>query len=173
MKSKLMKINKYSALIFAVLTVFAASCAKTNSAPTVEYTQVCSNANKDKEVTVQGFLNVTDKVPCVKMLSLKRDCGFKFMDKVNITGSEIILYLAEGTDKNQAETPDAAKSSSELKPSAVFTRDEVKFRLDDGSLIVPQANIATPVTVTGKVNFTDNGADKLCSIMATRVEKRQ
>jgi hypothetical protein len=169
-----MKINKYPVLIFVAVAIFGAfSCTKSPFAPTIEYSQVCAEANKDKEVTVQGFLNVTDKVPCVKMLNIKRDCGFKFMDKVNITGNEIILYLAEGTDKNQAETPDAAKGYGEVKPSAVFTRDEVKFRLDDGNVVVPQKDVATPVTVTGKVNLFDGSGDKLCSIMATRIEKRQ
>lgn len=167
-----MKINL--ALTLLAFSIFAASCGKTNNAPTIEYAQVCTAANKDKEVTVQGFLNVTDKVPCMKMLNVKRDCAFKFMDKVNITGSEIIVYLAEGTDKNQAETPDAAKASGDVKPSTVFTRDDVKFRLADGSVITPQKDVATPVTVTGNVNITDgSGGDKICSIMASRVEKRQ
>jgi len=170
-----MKRNKYLALFLLTFSIFAASCAKSSSSPTVEYAQVCTEANKDKEVTVEGFLNVTDRVPCLKMLNPKRDCGFKFMDKVNISGNEIILYLQEGTGKNQAETPDAEKSGYDVKPSTVFSRDEVKFRLDDGTVIVPQADIATPVTVTGKVNLTDKSAgdEKICSINATRVEKRQ
>lgn len=168
-----MKVNKNWSSAVLILTIFAISCGKSASAPTIEYAQVCTPANKDKDVTVQGFLNVTDKVPCVKMLNIKRDCAFKFMDKVNIAGTEIMVYLAEGTDKNQAETPDAAKSSTEVRPSMVFTRDDVKFRLDDGSLIVPQKDVATPVTVTGKVNLSDGSGDKLCSIMATRIEKRQ
>ncbi|HVE55470.1 MAG TPA: hypothetical protein VNB22_01490 [Pyrinomonadaceae bacterium] len=168
-----MKINKFAILMFVLFALFFVSCTKSSlkSAPSVEYAQVCTPANKDKEVTVQGFLNVTDKVPCVKILNIKRDCAFKFMDKVNVAGTEIMVYLPEGTDKNQAETPDAQKGYGETKPSAVFTRDEVKFRLDDGSLIVPQKDIATPVTVTGKVSLSDGG-DKLCAIMAARVEKR-
>lgn len=168
-----MKTNEYLAFAVLSILVFAPSCGKSASAPTVEYAQVCTPANRDKEITVQGFLNVADKVPCVKMLNIKRDCAFKFMDKVNIAGSEIMVYLAEGNDKNQAETPDASKGYGEVKPSAVFTRDDVKFRLDDGSLIVPQKDVATPVTVTGKVNLSENGSEKLCSIMASRVEKRQ
>ena len=168
-----MRVTKCRSLAILLLAVFAVSCSKSPSAPTVEYAQVCTPANSDKEVTVQGFLNVTDKVPCVKMLNIKRDCAFKFMDKVNITGSEIMVYLAEGTEKNQAETPDAGKGYGEVKPSAVFTREEVKFRLDDGSVVVPQKDVATPVVVTGKVNLSENGSEKLCSIMASRVEKRQ
>jgi len=168
-----MKRNKYLALSLLTVSFFGASCAKSDSAPTVEYAQVCTPANKDKEVTVAGFLNVADKVPCTKALNIKRDCAFKFMDKVNVVGNEIMIFLPEGTDKNQAETPDAAKSSAELKPSAVFTREEVKFRTDDGSLIVPQANIATPVTATGKVHYSENGSEKLCSIMASRIENPQ
>ena len=165
-----MKINKCLVLLLLTISVFAGSCSKTSSAPVVEYTEVCTPANKDKEVTVRGFLNVADKVPCVKILNIKRDCAFKFMDKVNITGSEIMIYLPEGTEKNQAETPDAQKS--EVRPTSVFTRDEVKFRLDDGSVITPQKDIATPVTVTGKVSLSESD-NKLCSIMASRVEKRQ
>ncbi len=161
-------------LTLVILSIFALSCTKSVSSPTVEYAEACVEANKDKHVTVPGFLNVTDKVPCMKMLNPKRDCGFKFMDKVNVTGKEIIVYLPEGTEKNQAETPDVGKSSSELKPSTVFTRDQVKFRLDDGTVIVPQADIATPVMVTGKVSLTDQSSDeKICSIMASKIEKRQ
>lgn len=158
--------------MFLLLAGFALSCGKSSSAPTVEYAQVCTPANKDKEVTVQGFLNVADKVPCVKRLSLKRDCGFRFMDKVNVSGSEIIVFLAEGTDKNQAETPEAQKSYGEVKPSIVFAREEVKIRLDDSSVISPQKDVATPVTVTGKVYLSDSD-EKLCSIMASGIEKRQ
>jgi len=166
-----MKINKYLVLTLFIFLIFGvSSCAKKSSAPVVEYAEVCTPANKDKEVTVHGFLNVADKVPCVKILNIKRECAFKFMDKVNITGSEIMIYLAEGTDKNQAETPEAQKS--DIRPSAVFTRDEVKFRLDDGSVVVPQRDVATPVTATGKVSISEND-NKLCSIMASRVEKRQ
>jgi hypothetical protein len=168
-----MRTGKYLFLALFMLAVFAVSCTKSNPAPAVDYAQVCTTANKDKEVAVAGFLNVTDKVPCLKMLNPKRDCAFKFMDKVNITGREIIVYLPEGAEKNQAETPDAQKSSSELKPTTVFTRDEVKFRLDDGSLIVPQKDIATPVTVTGKVSFSESETEKLCSIMASSIAKRQ
>lgn len=170
-----MRINKYRALTILMLAVFAAaSCGRSASAPAIEYAQVCTPQNADKEVAVQGFLNVTDKVPCVKMLNIKRDCAFKFMDKVNITGTEIMVYLAEGTDRNQAETPDAQKSSSEVRPSIVFAREEVRFRLDDATLVVPQKDVATPVTVTGKVNLSDgSGGDKICSIMASRIEKRQ
>jgi len=165
--------NKYLAVTFLMLAICVASCGKSASAPMVEYAQVCTPANKDKDVTVQGFLNVTDKVPCMKILNIKRDCAFKFMDKVNVAGTEIMVYLSEGTDKNQAETPDALKSSTEVRPSTVFTRGDVKFRLDDGSVITPQKDVATPVTVTGKVNYSDSEADKLCSIMATKIEKRQ
>jgi hypothetical protein len=121
---------------------------------------------------VQGFLQAADKVPCMKMLNPERDCAFKFMDKVNVVGKEILVYLPEGADKNQAETPDAGKSN--LKPTSVFTRDEVKFRLDNGSVITPQADIATPVTATGKVRITDgNGGEKICSIRVIKIEKRQ
>lgn len=170
-----MKINICLAITILTVSIFALSCTKPASSPTVEYGQVCTEANKDKQVTVAGFLNVTDKVPCMKMFNPKRDCGFKFMDKVNITGKEIIVYLQEGTEKNEAETPDAGKSSSEVKPSMVFTREQVKFRLDDGTVVVPQADIATPVMVTGKVDLINqSGSDeKICSIMATRIEKRQ
>lgn len=162
-------------LIFLLLfSAFFVSCAKNNtsSAPVIEHGEVCSDANEDKEVSVHGFLKVADKVPCLKMLNPKRDCGFKFLDKVNIVGKEIIVYLPEGAGENQAETPDAGKS--DVKPTSVFTRDEIKFRLDDGSLITPQADIATPVTVTGKVNLIDaSGGEKICSIKATKIEKQQ
>lgn len=161
-------------LFLLIISAFFVSCAKNNisSAPVVEYGEVCKDVNVEKEISVQGFLNVADKVPCLKMLNPKRDCAFKFMDKVNVVGKEIIVYLPEGTEKNQAETPDAGKAN--LKPTSVFTRDEVKFRLDDGNLITPQADIATPVAVTGKVNLTDgSGGEKICSIRATKIEKRQ
>lgn len=164
--------NKLIASALLLFSLAAVSCTKTASAPTVEYADVCTPANRDKEVTVAGFLHVADKVPCVKMLNIKRDCAFKFMDKINISGGEIMIYLPEGADKNQAETPDAQKGYGEARPSSVFARDEVKFRLNDGSVITPQKDVATPITATGKVSLSDGG-DKLCAIMATRIEKRQ
>jgi hypothetical protein len=168
--------EKYRVLIALLLSFSASSCTKSDAnLPVVEYAQVCVEANKGKEVKVSGFLNVTDKVPCFKIFEPKRNCGFKFMDQVNVTGKEIIVYLSEGAGKNQAETPDAAKSVDALKPSSVFTRDEVKFRLDDGTLVVPQADIATPVFVTGKVDLTDQSGSGggICSIKASKIEKRQ
>ena len=161
-------------LFLLLLSAFFVSCTKNNisSAPLIEYGEVCSDANNEKEVSVQGFLQVAEKVPCMKMLYPKRDCAFKFLDKVNVVGKEILVYLPEGAEKNHAETPETGKSN--LKPTSVFTRNEVKFRLDDGNLITPQADIATPVTVTGKVNLTDgNGSEKICSIRTTKIEKRQ
>lgn len=161
-------------LFLLIFSAFFLSCAKNDisSAPVTEYGEVCKDANNEKEVSVQGFLQVADKVPCMKMLDPKRECAFKFMDKVNVVGKEILVYLPEGAEKNQAETPDAGKSN--VKPTSVFTRDEVKFRLDDESVITPQTDIATPVTVTGKVNLTDgSGGEKICSIRTTRIEKRR
>lgn len=164
-------------LFLLLLSAFFVSCAKNNittssSAPVVKYGEVCNDENNEKDVSVQGFLNVADKVPCMKILNPKRDCAFKLLDKVNIVGKEILVYLPEGAEKNHAETPETGKSN--VKPTSVFTRDEVKFRLDDGNLITPQADIATPVTVTGKVNLTDGSVgEKICSIMATKIEKRQ
>jgi len=170
-----MKRNKYAVLIIIMLSFFAGSCTKTtnlteNSLPLIDYTQVCIAANKDKEVKVQGFLGVSDKVPCMNMLNPKRDCAFKFLKEVNIAGNEIIVYLQEGTGKSEAESPEAGKSAFESKPSSVFTRDQIKFRLDDGTLITPQPDVATPVTITGKVGLTED--EKICSITATKVEKR-
>lgn len=127
-------------------------------------------ANKDKEVTVQGFLNVSDKVPCMNMLNPKRDCAFKFMDSVNVRGKEIIAYLQEGAGKNETETPEAGQSAFQSKPTSVFTRDQVKIRLNDGTVVTPQVDIATPVTLTGKVRTTDG--DNLCTISGTKIEKR-
>lgn len=160
-------MNKY--LVF-IISVFVFSCSTAENVAKIEYGQVCTVANNNKTVSVDGFLNVADKVPCMNMLNPKRDCAFKLMDKVNITGNEIIVYLQEGNGNNQVDTPDSGKEKLSLKPTQVFTRDEVKFRLNDGTLITPQADIATLVTATGKVNF--NESDKLCSIMLTKVEKR-
>lgn len=161
-------------LLFALSFVGASACTNSSSAPPpTEYAQVCSAANNGKDVAVQGFLAVSDKVPCMNMLRPKRDCAFKFLDKVNVTGNEIIVYLQEGGGNNEADTPEAGKSAFDSKPTSVFTRDQIKFRLFDGTLITPQADVATPVTVMGKVSLTDgSGAEKICSIMANRIEKR-
>lgn len=160
-------MKKYLLLL---LSIFIFSCSTTENVAKIDYGQVCTVANDTKNVSVDGFLNVADKVPCMNMLQSKRDCGVKFMDEVNITGKEIIVYLQEGKGNNEMESPEAGKDKLSLKPSQVFTRDEVKFRLNDGTLITPQPNIATPVTATGKVRF--NESDKLCSIMLTKIEKR-
>lgn len=170
MKNRLKDMNKFLVLSLVALSIFAVNCSKNGTAVITEYGQVCTAANKDKEVTVQGFLQVADKVPCLNMLNPKRDCAFKFADKINIVGKEIIVYLQEGAGSNETETPEAGKSAFQSKPTSVFTRDQVKIRLDDGSIITPQADIATPVTVTGKVHISDSG--DLCTISAAKVEKR-
>lgn len=164
-------MNKFSVLALVTLLFFAANCSKTQTATVTDYAQVCTVANKDKDVTVEGFLQVADKVPCMNMLNPKRDCAFKFADKINVVGKEIIVYLQEGAGSNETETPEAGKSAFQSKPTSVFTREQVKIRLDDGSLITPQADIATPVTVTGKVRTTDG--DNICTISAAKIEKRQ
>jgi hypothetical protein len=99
---------------------------------------------------------------------MKRDCGFKFLDKMNVVGEEIHVYLREGKGNNQAETPEAGQEN--LKPSVGFESSQVKFRLNDGTVVSEQKDVATPVTVTGKVSLSEDG--KLCSIMADKVEKR-
>lgn len=169
MKNRLNNMNKSLVSVIAVLIIFAANCSKTSTAVVTEYAQVCTTVNKDKDVTVQGFLQVTDKVPCMNMLNPKRDCAFKFADKINVVGKEIIVYLQEGAGGNETETPEAGKSAFQSKPTSVFTRDQVKIKLDDGTIITPQADIATPVTVTGKVGITDSN---ICTINAAKIEKR-
>lgn len=161
-------------LITLLISIAMTACTKSvPTAATVEYPDVCTDANKGKQIAVQGFLNVAPKTPCLMMLTptgIKRRCAFKLMDKINVSGQEIIVYLAEGKESNQAETPDAGQSAA--KESKIFARNEIKMRLDDGTVVVPQENIATPVTVSGEVNLTENGSDKICSIAAAKVEKR-
>lgn len=161
-----LKMKKYF-LVTALL--FSISCNKPTASLT-EYGQVCTDANKDKEVSVKGFLQVADKVPCLKILNPKRDCSFKFLDKVNVIGNELIVSLPEGNGKNEVETPEF---SNPPKPSTIFTRDQVKIRLNDGTVITPQADIATPIIVTGKVYIRDEAGKKSCSIDATKVEKSE
>lgn len=170
-----MNINKFLILAIVVFAALSFSCSKTETLTPTEYAQACKETNKDKEIAVQGFIQAADKVPCMNMLNPKRDCAFKFLDKANVSGSEIIAYLPEGADKNHAETPEAGKSAFESKPSSVFTRDQIKIRLNDGTLIVPQADVATPVIIAGKITLTDKdttGGEKICSIMATKIEKK-
>jgi len=155
-------------LVFIAL-LFLTSCAKTTVNLT-EYGQVCTEVNKDKEVAVKGFLQVSDKVPCLKILNPKRDCSFKFLDKINVVGNELIVSLPEGNGKNEVETPEF---SNPPKPTTIFTRDQVKIHLNDGTIITPQADIATPVMVTGKVYIRDEAGKKNCSIDATKVEKSE
>lgn len=160
-------MKKYLVLLITILVI---SCSSSDNIEKIEYSQVCNVANNEKNVKVDGFINVADKVPCMNMLQPKRDCAVKFMDQVNITGKEIIAYFPEGKGNNEMETPEAGKEKLSLKPSQVFTRDEVKFRLNDGTLITPQPEIAIPVVATGKVRF--NESEKLCNLTLTKVEKR-
>ena len=163
-------MKKKYILILLALIVIANACAKSNPVNAVEYAQACSEANKDKEITVKGFLQVTDKVPCLKILNPKRDCAFKFLDKVNVVGNELVVDLPEGNGKNEVETPEFANPP---KPTSVFTRDQIKIRLNNGTIITPQPDIATPVIVTGKLYLRDNVGQQRCTIYATKVEKSE
>ncbi|HRH45392.1 MAG TPA: hypothetical protein PKY82_27380 [Pyrinomonadaceae bacterium] len=161
-------MKKYLYIVIIGL-FFLTSCAKTTVNLT-DYAQVCTDANKDKEVAVKGFLQVAEKVPCLKILNPKRDCSFKFLDKVNVVGNELIVSLPEGNGKNEVETPEF---SNPPKPTSIFTRDQVKIHLNDGTIITPQADIATPAIVTGKVYLRDEAGQKKCSIDAIKVEKSE
>jgi hypothetical protein len=167
-----MNLNKVLMLMIAALSCFVASCAKSEPpVAAVEYTQVCNAANKGKTIAVQGFLGFGNKTPCVTLMrgDMKRDCGFKLLDKVNVVGKEIIVYLREGKENNQAETPETGGEN--VKPSAGFENEQVKFRLNDGTVVAAQKDVATPVTVTGEVSMSSD-SDKECSILANKIEKR-
>ena len=91
---------------------------------------------------------------------------------MNVVGSEIMVYVPEGKKRNEVETPEAGLP--EVKPTGLFPKEKLKVRFNDGTEIVPQENVALPVTVTGEVNLTDKngGGEKICSIHASKVEKR-
>lgn len=160
-------------LVLVGVALVGASCGSSApSAVVVEYGQVCTDANKDKTIAVEGFLQVAEKVPCLNMLNPRRDCAVKILDKVNVVGNEIIAYLPEGTEPNQMETPESSGAKPEFKKTTVFTREQVKFRAGDGTVVVPQADVATPVTITGKVSLTPDGGKSLCSLMVTKIDKK-
>ena len=168
-----MRKQKFLILIIATLLIFTASCAKPEATvDSVEYAQVCTAANKNKVVAVQGFLGYGSKTPCMSMMrgDSKRDCAFKLLDNINVVGKEIIVYLREGKENNQAETPETEKTG--IRPSSAFDKSQVKFRLNDGTVVTAQENVATPVTVTGKVELTDEGENQICSILVNKIEKR-
>ena len=167
------KHRNFLIVTMLALAIFSASCAKFRP-PIIEYADACADINKGKTIAVPGFLNVTTKTPCLADLAnspIKRRCGFKFMDKVNITGKEIILYLQEGKENNQAETP--AIGQQDNLQMKIYAGNEVKIHLADGTVIIPQENIATPVIVTGEAKLSeDSGQEKLCIMTASTVEKR-
>lgn len=170
MKNHMHNMNKFSASVLIVFSFFAFNCSKTETAVITEYAQVCTATNKDKNVAIQGFLRVPEKVLCMNMVSLKRECGFALMDKVEATGKDIDVLLPEGAGKNEAETPDAGKSIFQSKLSSFFSRNQIKIRLDDETIITPQADIVTPITLTGRVRISESG--NICSISGAKIEKR-
>ena len=173
-------MRKIKYLFLTAITLAALSCGKSEpAAPAVEYAQACDAANGGKTVSVQGFLSAARETPCLKMMklgkdgSMLRECAFKLLDKVNISGTEMIVYVTEGRERNQVETPDAGAAN--VKPTGLFPRENLKLRLNDGTEIVPQESVATPVTVTGEVSLTDRSegtGSKTCSLSASKVEKR-
>ena len=89
-------------------------------------------------------------------------------EKANSVSSEVIVNLPEGAGNNQVETPDTGKFS--LKAMAVFNPDQVKIRLNDGTLIVPRTEGFTSVVVTGKL-MLDKDGKRECSLYAAKLEK--
>jgi hypothetical protein len=159
-----------TALIFCV---FVAACAKSEPVNLVEYAKACDAANNGKSITVQGFIAYGDKTPCLTMMrdGMKRDCAFKFLDTVNVVGKEPVVYLREGKENNQAETPETSMENA--KPTGIFEKEQVKFRLNDGTVVEAREKVSTPVTLTGEVSVTDRGAgETVCAIFASKIEKR-
>ena len=155
--------------IFTVVAVVAlTACQSLYMAPKIEYAKVCDPANSGKKFAVDGFLQVTDRVPCMKSLSPGRECAFKLADKVNVVGKEVMLKIKEGSGNGMVETPESGKSVSS---TTVFTRADIKILLSDGSEIVPQPDIATPVTVNGEV-YVSTSDSGLCTITAESINKR-
>lgn len=165
-------MKKIKILIFlaAAISILTAACA-TNR---VEYMQLCDAANKGKTVTVEGFIQYGNKTPCVAMMrrDMKRDCGFLLMGNMNVVGKEPIVYLREGKENNQAESPETGQPN--VKMSTGFENEQVKYRLNDGTVINFQEDFAMPVTVTGEVQMNDGDekSDRKCSLLAEKVEKR-
>mgnify|MGYP000598441766 CR=1 FL=1 len=173
-------MGKLKFLFLTIVALCALSCAKSEPpVALVEYAQACDAANNDKRIAVQGFLNAVGTTPCLKFMKIgkngasTRECGFKLLDKVNITGNEIIVYVTEGKERSQVETPDAGLDN--VKPTSTFARENLKLRLDDGTEVAPQESVATPVRVTGEISLTDKSdgtGGKNCSLHASKVEKR-
>lgn len=145
--------------------VFLMSCSR--SAPTVNYANVCDPANKDKEVTVEGYIASGKPVPCQWLLEASRRCGFKFLSKPDDAGDKgFIVYFAEGKGNNQIET---TETGTQTKKTTVFKQDEVKIKSGNGSLVSPQDKIK----VMGKVSLTTGSVsnETICSVAVDRIEK--
>lgn len=141
------------------------SCSK--SAPTVNYANVCDAANKDKIVSVEGYVAAGKPVPCQWMLEASRRCAYKFLSNPNDAGDKaFIVYFSEGTRSNQIET---SESEAQNKKTTVFKQEDVKIKSSNGSVVSPQDKIK----VTGKVSLTEGSTsnEMVCSVMVDKIEK--
>lgn len=155
-------------LVMLLMAAALCACSVATMAPKVEYAQACDPANKGNKVSVDGFLQVTEKILCYKAMSIERNCTFKLADRINIVGKEIVLNIREGKGNGMVETRETGKTSP---PSTVFGPGDIKIRLSDGTEITPQLDIATPITVSGEMHLT-SGDNPICAIYADAVLKR-
>lgn len=152
-------------ILLVSIGLFLMSCSK--SAATVNHANVCDAANKDKEVTVEGYIASGKQVPCLWLLEASRRCGFKFLSKPDDSGDKwFIVYFSEGKGNNQVETREAG---TQIKKTTEFKPDEVKIKSSDGSIITPQDKIK----VTGKVRITEGSVstETICSVNVDKIEK--
>lgn len=161
-----MKRKSFVIFTLSLIIICFSSCSP-HSVDALEYHQICSEANKDSLIVGKGYLLAADKVPCLKSLNSRRDCAVKLLRKTDDVNFEVMLNLAEGSSKNQLETPESGNPSP--PPTTVFSREQVKIRLDDGT--IHQSDSAIPVIVTGTVRFGNSAEKSRCTVEVTKIEK--
>lgn len=151
-------------ILLVSIGLFLMSCSK--PAPMVNHANACDAANKDKEISVEGYIASGKQVPCQWLLEATRRCAFMFLSKPGEVEKGFIVYFSEGKDSNQIETPE---SGTGKKTTTVFKPDEVKIKSGNGSVITPQDKIK----VTGKVRITEGSTstETICSVHVDRIEK--
>lgn len=155
-------------LLLIPIFILSNSCVDFLASKELQYFQICGGVNEGSTVEAKGFLQFGSQVLCLKTSDSQRDCAFNLAEKANSVSSEVIVNLPEGAGNNQVETPDTGKFS--LKAMAVFNPDQVKIRLNDGTLIVPRTEGFTSVVVTGKI-MLDKDGKRECSLYAAKLEK--
>lgn len=139
-----------------------AGCSK--EAEKVDFNTACGGANESGIVTVEGYVK-NDSTTCSPNMAGSRDCSLTLSEDLDENLKVPIFFsLAEGAKGNQVET----QGTGGTKSSEKFSRENIRIRSDNGSII----NIQEKVAVSGDASLLiSSSMAPVCVMEATKIKQ--